>query len=121
MMPTTFDIVKQIGCSLPNVEATTRYDGSPVLKVGGVFMAGLATHASAEPDTLVVRSEFEERDGLLNDAAEIYYITSFYRRYPLVLIRLPLVSREAVRELLTISWRMSTAKCRSASLQKLHR
>jgi hypothetical protein len=32
MMPSAFDVVKELGCSLPNVEATTRYDGTPVLK-----------------------------------------------------------------------------------------
>jgi hypothetical protein len=41
-----------------------------VLKVGGCFMAGLATHHSAEPATLVVRSGFEEREWLLEDAPE---------------------------------------------------
>jgi hypothetical protein len=46
----------------------TKYDGSPVLTVHGVFVAGMATHASAEPDTLVVGAEFEERAGLMEDA-----------------------------------------------------
>ena len=49
--PNAFDIVKKVGVALPHVEATTRYDGSPVLKVAGVFMAGLASHSSAEPNT----------------------------------------------------------------------
>ena len=110
-----FDIVKELGCSLPNVEVTTRYDGAPVLKVHGVFMAGLAMHASAEPNTLVVRTEFEEREGLLEDAPETYYITDFYRRYPLVLVRLPLLKRAVLRELLAGSWRMTTAKRRKAA------
>ena len=105
-----FDIVKELGCSFPNVEATTRYDGSPVLKVHGVFMAGLAMHASAEPNTLVVRTEFEEREGLLEDAPETYYVTDFYRRYPLVLVRLSLLKRDVLRELLAGSWRMAAAK-----------
>jgi len=43
----TFEIVRVVGLTLPNVEAATKYDGSPVLKVGGRFMAGLATHPSA--------------------------------------------------------------------------
>ena len=64
-MPTkaadTFERVKRVGLTLPDVEATTKYDGSPVLKVRGCFMAGLATHRSAEPQTLVVRVGFEER------------------------------------------------------------
>ena len=37
-------MVRAVGLTLPNVEATTKYDGSPVLKLGGCFMAGLATH-----------------------------------------------------------------------------
>lgn len=108
--PKAFDIVKELGCRLPNVEATTKYDGSPVLKVHGVFMAGLAMHASAEPDTLVVRTEFEERDGLLEDAPEAYYVTDYYRRYPVVLVRLSHLKREALRELLAGSWRLAAMK-----------
>jgi hypothetical protein len=107
-----FDIVKELGCSLPNVEATTRYDGSPVLKVSGVFMAGLARHATAEPDTLVLRAEFSEREGLLEDAPETYYVTDYYRRYPVVLVRLSLLKREVPRELLAGSWRLTAAKSR---------
>lgn len=87
--PDAFDIVKKLGCSLPNVEATTTYDGAPVLKVHGVFRAGLAMHSSAEPDTLVLRAEFEEREGLLEDAPETYDVTDYYRRYPVVLVGMP--------------------------------
>jgi hypothetical protein len=107
-----FDIVNEPGCSLPNVEATTKYDGSPVLKAHGVFMAGLAMHASAEPDTLVVRAEFEEREGLLEDGPDTYYVTDHYRRYPVVLVRLSLLNRDALRELLAGSWRMTVEKRR---------
>ena len=60
-----FERVRLVGASLPGVEASTRYDGSPVLKVGGSFMAGLATHESAEADTLVVRYGLEDREWLL--------------------------------------------------------
>jgi hypothetical protein len=48
-----FEPVRRIGLVLPDVAAATRYDGSPVLKMRGCFMAGLATHESAEPETLV--------------------------------------------------------------------
>ena len=44
-----FEVVKAVGLTLPDVEAATKYDGSPVLKRGGSFMAGIATHPSAEP------------------------------------------------------------------------
>ena len=44
LVTAAFDIVRTVGLALPDVEATTKYDGSPVLKVDGMFMAGLATH-----------------------------------------------------------------------------
>ena len=75
----SFNIVRTVGLTLPDVEDGTRYDGSPVLRLGGCFMAGLATHRSAEPHTLVVRVAFDERDLLLEDAPETYYVTDYYR------------------------------------------
>ena len=56
-----FARVRTIGLALPDVEAVTRYDGATVLKAGGAFMAGLATHPSAEAGSLVVRAEIEAR------------------------------------------------------------
>ena len=109
-LPDPFTLVQDVGLSLPGVEATTKYDGSPVLKVNGIFMAGLATHVSAEPGTLVVRAGFEEREKLLEDAPETYYLTDYYRRYPLVLVRLSRVEPDALHDLLSVSWRMTTAK-----------
>jgi hypothetical protein len=107
-----FEIVRRIGLTLPDVEAATRYDGAPVLKVAGVFMAGLATHASAEPDTLVVRADLEDRESFIEDAPDTYYLTDFYRRYPLVLVRLKRVGRDALRELLMLSHRLTMPKTR---------
>ena len=36
-----FEVVKRLGLRLSDVEVSTKYDGSPVLKLGGCFMAGL--------------------------------------------------------------------------------
>lgn len=105
-----FARVKALGLALPGVEAATKYDGSPVLKLRGCFMAGLASHVSAEPDTLVVRMDEDDRDWLIEDAPEAYYITDYYRRYPLVLIRLSLVDRDALADVLAVSWRLTALK-----------
>jgi hypothetical protein len=107
-----FDRVRTVGLALPDVEAGTRYDGSPVLRVGGCFMAGLATHPSAEPATLVVRAEFEERASLLEDAPETYYLTDYYRTNPVVLVRLSHVDEDALRDLLSVSRRLTVPKAR---------
>ena len=108
----SFEVVRRIGLTLPDVEAATRYDGFPVLKIAGVFMAGLATHPSAEPDTLVVRADVEERECFIQDAPETYYLTDDYRSYPVVLVRLRHVTREALRELLSASRRLTLPKTR---------
>jgi len=105
-----FAAVRAVGLTLPGVEAATRYDGSPVLKAGGCFVAGLATHRSAEPGTLVVRMDVDEREWLIADAPETYYLTDFYRSYPLVLARLSQLDREALRDLLSVSRRLALAR-----------
>ena len=115
-----FEIVKMIGLALPDVEAVTRYDGSPVLRLGGCFMAGLATHPSAEPETLVVRVGLEERKWLLEDAPETYYLTDYYRRYPLVLVRLSRLDQDALRDVLSVSWRLTLPKARQRGRTRRH-
>jgi hypothetical protein len=78
-------------------------------------MAGLCTHRSAEPASVVVRSSFEERERLLEDAPETYYVTDYHRPYPIVLVRLAQVDRDALRDLLSVSWRLTVAKTRPRS------
>ena len=111
-----FDLVKSVGLSLPGVEASTRYDGLPVLKVSGRFMAGLAGHPSAEPDSLVVRVEFEAREWLLADAPDVYYVTDYYQRYPIVLARLSHLDAAALHDLLSVSHRLTLAKGRRRTI-----
>jgi hypothetical protein len=105
-----FAPVAAIGLGLPDVKAGVKYDGSPVLKMRGCFMAGLAAHPSAEPNTLVVRVSLEDRHWLLEDAPETYYVTDYYRPHPVVLVRLSGLDRDALRDLLSTSWRLTAAK-----------
>jgi hypothetical protein len=107
-----FEIVRTVGLTLPNVETATKYDGSPVLKAGGCFMAGLATHRSAEPGTLVVRTDVDDRVWLIDDAPETYYVTDYYQNHPVVLVRLSRIDHEALRDLLSVSWRLAMARAR---------
>ena len=102
-----FATVKQIGLAMPDVEASIRYDGLEVLKAGGSFMAGIATDESAEADTLVVRCDYDDRQLLLEDAPETYYLTDYYAKYPLVLVRLSEVTEDALRDLLSVSRKMA--------------
>ena len=105
-----FDLVKEVGLRLPDVEASIKYDGSPVLKAGGSFMAGVATDESAEADSLVVRCDLEDRQLLLDDAPEVYYVTDFYERHPVVLARLSMLDEDALRDLLSVSRSLAMEK-----------
>jgi hypothetical protein len=112
----TFDIVREIGLALPDVEDSTMH-GKLALKVRGKLLTCLAIHKSAEPESLVVRIDFEQRAGLLAEAPETYYVTDHYRNYPAVLVRLSRIRIDQLRDLLGASWRFvtSSAKRRKSS------
>ena len=116
----TSRIVREVGLVLPDVQAATKYDGSPVLKVGGAFMAGVATHRSAESATIVVRVDLEERDWLLQEAPETYYLTDYYRPHPVVLVRLARIDRDSLRDLVSVSWRLTLRKARKPGRGSTH-
>jgi hypothetical protein len=118
MKPTLDDVfaaVRSVGLELPGVEIATKYDGSPLLKVNGRFMAGLAMHCSAEPFTLVVRADVGARECLLEDAPDTYYLTDYYRAHPVVLVRLAGLGRDAIRDLLAMSRRLTLDRGRPTS------
>jgi hypothetical protein len=103
-----FDSVRTIGRTLPDVEESTMY-GQPALKVHGKLLACIASHKSAEPNTLVVRLDFEDRDALIADDPRTYYLKPHYEGYPSVLVRLALIDDDALHDLLQSAWRTVTA------------
>lgn len=109
-----FDLVRQIGLAMPDVREEVKYDGSPVLKAGGSFMAGIATDESAEADSLVVRCDYDDRELFIEEAPETYYVTDYYERHPVVLVRLSEVDEAALRDLLAVSRKMALKKSRRA-------
>ena len=97
-------MVRELGLALPDVEAGTAY-GSPALKVRGKMFACIAIHRSAEPDSLVIRVPFDQRDDLIAADPKTYYVTDHYVNYPCVLVRLTRVHPDALRDLLLMAWR----------------
>ena len=105
-----FKSVELLGRTLPDVEVTTSW-GQPALKVRGKMFVCVASHKSAEPDTLVVMMDFVDRDALIEDDPETYYLKDHYLTYPCVLVRLARVRRDALRDLVSGAHRfMSTRK-----------
>jgi hypothetical protein len=81
------------------VEESTAY-GSPFFKVRGKLMAGIPVNKSAEPDSLGVFIDFDQRAELLSGAPDVYYLTDHYVSGPMVLVRLSRVQPDALRDLL---------------------
>jgi hypothetical protein len=109
--PMTFQTVRALGLKLPGAEDGTAY-GSPALKVNGKMFACMAVNRSVEPDTLAVRVPFDQRNGLLSEAPDTYYLTDHYVDYPIVLVRLARVQRDALGDLLRLAHRFVAAEKR---------
>jgi hypothetical protein len=100
----SFSRVEAIGKTLPNVEVTASW-GAPALKVRGAMFVCIASHKSAEPDTLVVRMDIANRDALVEEDPDTYYLKEHYVGYPCVLVRLSRVHAHALRDLVTGAYR----------------
>lgn len=103
-----FALVEAIGRTLPDVEVTTAY-GQPALKVRGKMFVCIASHKSAEPDTLVVRMTIADRDALIEEDPGTYYLKEHYVGYPCVLVRLSRVHPDALRGLVIGAHRFISA------------
>jgi hypothetical protein len=104
----TFDTVRRIGLALPDVEEGTMY-GTPALKLRGKLLACMTSHKSAEPNSLAVRLGFDQRDAMIADDPDTYYLKPHYVGYPVVLVRLSRIGRDALSDLLHAAWRQVNA------------
>ena len=100
-----FAAVRKLALFLPGVEEGTSY-GTPAFKVRGKLIARLRE----DGETLVLKVPFELRDFLMSADPATFYITDHYRGYPAVLVRLPVVDRAHLRDLLEEAWRFSAPK-----------
>ena len=101
----TFDTIREIGEQLPGTEVGTAY-GSPALKVNGRMYAVVPINKQAEPNSLAVYlADFEQREVLLAEDPGTYYVKPHYEPYPIVLVRLACVTRDALKDLLRGAYR----------------
>jgi len=110
----SFKAVESIGRTLPDTDVTTTW-GQPTLKVRGKMFVCIASHKSAEPNTLVVMMDFADRDALVEDDPGTYYLKEHYLNYPCVLVRLSRVRADALQDLITGAHRFVSAKLRRKS------
>lgn len=105
----TFDDVRRVGLTLPDVEEGTAW-GVPALRAKGKVLACAATHRSAEPGSIVVMVPFEKRDEMIAADPGVYYLKDHYVAHPCVLARLSRIRADALRDLLLMAQRYVASK-----------
>lgn len=109
--PVTFETVREIALSLDKVEEGTSY-GTPAFKVRGALFIRLHHEFDS---TIVVRTDFDQREELLAADPHTYFITDHYRNYPWVLVRLSHLHPDALRDLVRMAHRLAASTKRRAS------
>jgi hypothetical protein len=89
------------------VEEGTSY-GTPAFKLGRKLIVRLRE----DGETLVVGTTFEEREAMMAEEPETYYITDHYASAPWVLVRLSRVRSDALRDLIGRACRLAAVKKR---------
>jgi hypothetical protein len=103
-----YDIVRRIALTLPDVKESTSY-GTAALKVKGKLFVRL----KEDNETIVLRMEFDQREAMMAEDPETYFITDHYREYPWVLAKMDRLKSESLRDLLQVAYRNALAGTRS--------
>ena len=100
-----FDEVRRIALALPGVEEGTSY-GTPAFRVRGKLFCRLRE----DGESLVLTCNVFEREYLVKDLPDVFYVTDHYRGHPAVLARISAVTEPLLRERMEAAWRMAAPK-----------
>jgi hypothetical protein len=109
----TFEAIRKMALALDGVEETTSY-GTPAFKVGSAMIARLRDDIGA----LVVRMSIEDREALIAEDPETYFVIDHYLNYPYILVKLALVHPDAMRDLLSGAWKLAAAEKRKTKKRR---
>jgi hypothetical protein len=111
--PVTFETVREIALSLPEVEEGITH-GSPSFRVRGKFLAVL----KEDGETLVLKMDQFDIDMLIALEPDVYFITDHYVGWEMVLIRLPQIHPDDLRQHFEQAWRKRAPKRLIAAYDK---
>ncbi|MGC4106223.1 MAG: MmcQ/YjbR family DNA-binding protein [Thermomicrobiales bacterium] len=103
-MANSWQDVVAIANGFPEVEETTSY-GSPSLKVRKKLFARLRAEKDS-PYQLMLRCEADQKDFLLQTGDPAFGTEPHYDGYAAILIRLDLIDRDHLADLVEDAWRM---------------
>ncbi|HTS35104.1 MAG TPA: MmcQ/YjbR family DNA-binding protein [Candidatus Solibacter sp.] len=101
--PVTYDTVRRLALTLPNVEESTSY-GTAALKVKDKLMVRLHD----DGDKIVLAMPFDRREEMMEADPKTYFITDHYRDYPWILVSLARVREDALPDLLQIAYNVAS-------------
>lgn len=101
----TLATLRKLAMRLPEVEEGTSY-GTLAFRVKGRLVARLRE----DDESLVVRSDFDEREILIEADPRTYFITDHYRNSPMLLVHLSVIEAGELGALLEESWRRVAPK-----------
>lgn len=108
----TWDDVRRIGMTFPEVEEAPSYDRMPALKVRGRPISRLWSPREHErdgvhdSDVIVVFCDVEAKEALIEDSGGALFETPHYEGYGAVLIRLADIGEDDLRRHLEWSYRL---------------
>lgn len=102
MTNTYIEAVRKVALALPDIEEHTLH-GAPSFKLRGKLLACPAIHRSAEPDTLAVRIDQDQRERWIAAEPRIYYVTEHYVNHPMLLVRMAQMNRKSLKRLLSLA------------------
>jgi hypothetical protein len=117
------DDVRRLALALPQVEELDS-DGFDFRVAGHGFVWSYPERTPGQPR--VIRTDIAvlyvgdeaEKQALLLGEPEVFFTTSGYDGWPLVMLRLAQVSRERLAELVTDAWRMRAPESLAADLDR---
>ena len=102
---TTFDDLRLIALSVPEVEEAVAY-GRPIFKTRGKMLARLRE----DGESVIVKVDKILRSSLLDGEPDIYFIEDHYLEHPLALVHLNKISVDDLKYLVETAWRMTATK-----------
>lgn len=101
----TFEDARRVALALPGVEEGPCY-GTSGFRVAGKLFARI----KEDGDTLVVRTDRDSREALMEANPGAFFVTPHYQGHDWMLIRLSRVKPEELRQQLVAAWKRRTPK-----------
>ena len=98
-------LVRELALALPGVVEGTSY-GTAAFRVRKKLFARMGKGG----EWLVLKTDFDEREILMEAAPGTYFITDHYLNHPMLLVRLSAVETAELEEILEQSWRRMAPK-----------